>query len=379
MDIKDVQDGRKDGGKQGQGQSQWQPQTAAKGQAASTALPQGQAAGSGTVALAGAAKGDTKPAAQPAANGGGDGGAVQPQVKPVEMNVPPRTLAELDDMVSKGRKPKLSNMEMYKLLNPDPTPTAEQLERERKKERREKIFAALGEGISALSNLYFTSQYAPNAYKYDPTTSMTARTKARWERLRAERDANLRAYNEGVLRAQAADEAAAEKERAWAYKLALNAIDEDRKAKQAELDTKLKEGEISINQYKAKQEKVNADHAEEKAKLDAEEQRARIGNQKAQAWAAKARGRAYDRSNRGGSGGGGGNGGGKYTLLGKTYGSQSEYEKAVNREAKKRGISLRNEYTEGYMPKSERKSIAQLAAEVEENEAKYANTRKSGF
>ena len=63
-------------------------------------------------------------------------------------------------------------------------------EERRKRERREKskrIIAAVSDGISALGNLYFTSQYAPNMYDHEKG-SMTDAVDARLERLKAERE-----------------------------------------------------------------------------------------------------------------------------------------------------------------------------------------------
>lgn len=62
---------------------------------------------------------------------------------------------------------------------------------ERKKlERREKskkIIAAVSDGISALSNLYFTSQYAPNMYNHEKGSMSTAVGK-RIDQLKADRE-----------------------------------------------------------------------------------------------------------------------------------------------------------------------------------------------
>lgn len=85
-------------------------------------------------------------------------------------------------------------------------PTKEELEKERKKQKRESIFAAISDGIAALSNLYFTSQYAPNAY--DPSKGMSATTKARFDKLKKEREDKHRQYMEGFMRAMQLDESA---------------------------------------------------------------------------------------------------------------------------------------------------------------------------
>lgn len=69
-------------------------------------------------------------------------------------------------------------------------------EQRKKRERREKskrIIAAVSDGISALSNLYFTSQYAPDMYNHEKG-SMTNAVDARLERLKAEREKNADKY-----------------------------------------------------------------------------------------------------------------------------------------------------------------------------------------
>ena len=64
-------------------------------------------------------------------------------------------------------------------------------EKERKKrERREKskkIIAAVSDGISALSNLYYTTQYAPNIYNHEKGSATTAVNK-RLDQLNADRE-----------------------------------------------------------------------------------------------------------------------------------------------------------------------------------------------
>lgn len=108
-------------------------------------------------------------------------------------------------------KPKRrSYVELYQELSPYKPKTDEEIEKERKKQKRESVFAAIGDGIAALSNLYFTSQYAPNAY--DPRNGMSATTKARFDKLKKEREDNQREYMEGYLRAMKMDDDAGYKE-----------------------------------------------------------------------------------------------------------------------------------------------------------------------
>lgn len=43
--------------------------------------------------------------------------------------------------------------------------TDEQRKKRERREKSKKIIAAVTDGVRALSNLYFTTQYAPNMYK----------------------------------------------------------------------------------------------------------------------------------------------------------------------------------------------------------------------
>lgn len=126
------------------------------------------------------------------------------------------------------KKKRLSYVEMYKKLNPYQPPTQEELEKERKKEKREKMFAAIGDTISALSNLYFTTQYAPNMYKHE--NSQSDKVKSKWDKLREDRDAQMNAYIKNLMAAQQADDENAENERKWQRQLDIDAYNQKKDA-----------------------------------------------------------------------------------------------------------------------------------------------------
>ncbi len=102
----------------------------------------------------------------------------------------------------------------------EPLETPEQRKKRERREKSAKIISAVSDGISALSNLYFTSQYAPNMYNHEKSSQLNAQNaaieKARKDR-ESNRDAHLRfalalgdAENE---RAKTAREIEAEQER----------------------------------------------------------------------------------------------------------------------------------------------------------------------
>lgn len=61
-----------------------------------------------------------------------------------------------------------------------------------KTERARRIISAVGDGLNALSNLYFTSQYAPSSY--NPENSLTKSTLASIEKAKKDREENETKY-----------------------------------------------------------------------------------------------------------------------------------------------------------------------------------------
>lgn len=123
---------------------------------------------------------------------------------------------------------RMSYVDMLKQLSPYQPPTQEELEKERKKEKRERMFAAIGDGISALSNLYFTTQYAPNMYKHE--NSQSEKVKSKWDKLRADRDTQMNAYIKNLMAAQQADDENADNDRKWQRQLGIDAYNQQKDA-----------------------------------------------------------------------------------------------------------------------------------------------------
>ena len=273
-----------------------------------------------------------------------------------------------------GNAPKqherITYTDMYKRLNPYQPPTEQELEKERKKQRREQIFAAIGDGISALSNLFFTTQYAPNMYSGRNTASQ--RTKERWDKLAADRNANMTAYINGLMRAQQADDEYDKAEREWRRHLGLDKVKAERdKAADARAEEEQKwkrelhPFEVREAEGKARTAEAQAENADELEKSKVRRNDAAAGASRASASASYARARAA----------GGGN---KYygNFRNKDYRTEADYNRAVLAAAKEYGIPLFYEevterYGNGKPAKTKRisKSIEDLAAEVANRDA----------
>lgn len=277
---------------------------------------------------------------------------------------------------------RLSYVEMFEALNPQKPETAEERAKREKREKREAVLAAVGDGISALSNLFFTSRYAPNAY--DASKGMSAKARERWDKLRLEREANRRAYSDGYLRALAMDEAGDREERNWRHTLERERIADKRyevKAAQdkamADLDEQLRRHQITAAEHKAEQERIVTQFAEKTEKLKQDSLRADIRQKDAVTASYYASANA---SNAKAEETMGGNGRGtKRTLkIGEktySYSSSEDYDRAVEGYAKEYGVKLYIAYKDGKdnrnKPKwtTRRKTTAQIAAEVERKAA----------
>lgn len=226
--------------------------------------------------------------------------AVNDQVNHPSPPTPPSRQSVVNQMASEKAKERvpdigggntgrrMTNVELLNALNPYTPPTKEELEKERKKQKREQMFAAIGDGISALSNLYFTTRYAPNMYA--PRQTRSERVRNRWEKLAAERAANMKAYTEGLMKARQADDEYDDKNRRWRRDIGLD------KAKQ-------ERDRVADELAKMKQK---AQEAKDKAATDIAERRQKETERHNRAMEAAANRRAS--GNGGGSGRGSGRG-----------------------------------------------------------------------
>lgn len=177
----------------------------------------------------------------------------------------PAPVATNETATEGGEDTSTSFVEEYKKTNPYTPPTEEQLKKEAKKQKRDKIFAAIGDGISALSNLYFTTKGAPSMY--DGKDTMSEKTRIRYDRLKKERDERASAYYNGLMKARAADAAVAKEKQAdreWKRKLGLDA--EARKKREEDVSYRKERDAIEDARADAKQK-----YREDKDKKDAEQ------------------------------------------------------------------------------------------------------------
>ena len=108
--------------------------------------------------------------------------------------------------ILKPQPKQLSYAEMYKMLNPEHQETAEQRANREKKERTKARIAALGDGLRALSNIYFATQGAKVVH--NPESDMTKAVNKRKAYMDEQREKNRASWLAGYQRALALDEEA---------------------------------------------------------------------------------------------------------------------------------------------------------------------------
>ena len=106
----------------------------------------------------------------------------------------------------KPQPKQLSYADMYKMLNPEQEETAEQKERREKKERTKARIAAIGDGLRALSNIYFATKGAKVVH--NPESDITNVVNKRKEYMDAQREKNRAVWLTGYQKAMALDEEA---------------------------------------------------------------------------------------------------------------------------------------------------------------------------
>lgn len=100
----------------------------------------------------------------------------------------------------------LSYAEMYKILNPEHQETEEQRANREKKERTKARIAAMGDGLRALSNIYFATKGAKVVH--NPESDMTKAVNKRKAYMDEQREKNRASWLAGYQRALTLDEEA---------------------------------------------------------------------------------------------------------------------------------------------------------------------------
>lgn len=161
------------------------------------------------------------------------------------------------------RKPEqhkqMSYAEIFKALNPEVEETPEQKARREKRERRNKTIAAIGDGLRALSNMYFATKGAKVIH--NPQSDLSPVMQRRKQMIDEQREKNKATWLNGYQRALALDEEARKNKATLAEQMRYH----DMIAKNNEDKNDLSQQRINLSRYRL--ENLN-DFNERKLQID---------------------------------------------------------------------------------------------------------------
>ena len=151
----------------------------------------------------------------------------------------------------KPQNKQLSYADMYKMLNPEQEETAEQKERREKKERTKARIAAIGDGLRAISNIYFATKGAKVVH--NPESDMTKVVNKRKDYMDAQRERNQAAWLAGYQRALALDEEARKNNLTLAEQIRYHdMLNENNKTKADQVQQRIDQGNRRLDLSKLK-------------------------------------------------------------------------------------------------------------------------------
>ena len=151
----------------------------------------------------------------------------------------------------KPQSKQLSYADMYKMLNPEREETAEQKANRERKERTKARIAAIGDGLRALSNIYFATKGAKVVH--NPELDMTKVVNKRKDYMDAQRERNQAAWLAGYQRAMALDEEARKNDLTLAEQIRYHdMLNENNKTKAEQGQQRIDQGNRRLDLSKMK-------------------------------------------------------------------------------------------------------------------------------
>lgn len=175
--------------------------------------------------------------------------------------------------------------------------TPEQRAKRERREKWDKITSGIGDAVSSLANLYFTTQYAPNMY--NPHNTLSEANQARADRAKADRDALRDNYinyalkigqlKDGERDFQFKQQQAAAQQAQRDHDNAIADAKEERDAALAEINLQLQGQKITAAEAEAKKKQAEADYAQALQQANLEKTKAQTAAARASAAASRAR------------------------------------------------------------------------------------------
>lgn len=270
-------------------------------------------------------------------NGGGGNTAAANNANNADSNNKTANTATNNTGTPKGYSESHVFEETFRKSNPNPELTDEERKKKEKQEKAEKLenfFGKVGNLVSGLSNLYFTTKGAPSAYQKQ--NDDTKQLSDKWERYWIDEEAKKKAWARDLGTAVAKDVDNNNKQRQWWANMEQKQKESQRKEQIANAQIgrlqALQEGDKAKAKYWEARERALADGLDiDAAEAQAKAEYYRALGRKADAAADKVRNEI-----------GGGTGNRYYGEYGgKRYATKADYDKAVLEDAKRRGVNIR--------------------------------------
>ena len=169
----------------------------------------------------------------------------------------------------------LSFVDLYKKFNTYNPPTQEQVAEQERKQKRDTLFAKLGNGFNAFQQAYAAAR---GTKPLTQDTDYVGKTRDRYEKLTKERDALSREYANGMLRAAQMDQ----EQGNWREKMGYQ---KERDAKADERDQRNFDYQVGQDKQKQENWQKTFDRQSEQWKQEFEARERQYGRQDALAWA----------------------------------------------------------------------------------------------
>ena len=270
-------------------------------------------------------------------NGGGGNTAAANNANNADSNNKTANTATNNTGTPKGYSESHVFEETFRKSNPNPELTDEERKKKEKQEKAEKLenfFGKVGNLVSGLSNLYFTTKGAPSAYQKQ--NDDTKQLSDKWERYWIDEEAKKKAWARDLGTAVAKDVDNNNKQRQWWANMEQKQKESQRKEQIANAQIgrlqALQEGDKAKAKYWEARERALADGLDiDAAEAQAKAEYYRALGRKADAAADKVRNEI-----------GGGTGNRYYGEYGgKRYATKADYDKAVLEDARRRGVNIR--------------------------------------
>lgn len=191
------------------------------------------------------------------------------------VQVPKPTPLSTQQTQEETQKPHMSYVEMMQQLSPYKPPTQEDVEAERRRMKRDAVFAAIGDGLNAFHQAY---SYSRGVKPMTEDTSMTDKLRERYEKERREREAHQTEYLNAYMRAMQSDDTNRKDERNW-----RRTVERDKES------DKRDQRDFDFRKTQADQQQQNwqqtFDRQSEQWKKEFEMREKQYGRQNALAWA----------------------------------------------------------------------------------------------